>query len=201
MDAQAQPPTRQAMLASRRGIIVYIEYQIVCPFVGIGSPTPSPASQCVSPLGPKGGSNTRLRMRGPNSGKQTESLAFFIFCEASYINIHTCTHREETYSTNREFGIWIIQLPGEFRMQIHTEFRVFFKKFRIPPEVKKALQHCFICRPSDSTSVQGCWDRTQDCCNFGIGRQMLLPLVYRSQPQTRLDLIQNVIGQILRHFC
>ncbi len=55
MDAQAQPPPRQAMLASRRGSIVYIEYQSVCPFVGMGSPTPSPASQCVSPLGPKGG--------------------------------------------------------------------------------------------------------------------------------------------------
>ncbi len=27
-------------LASRRGIIVYIEYQSVCPFVGIGSPPP-----------------------------------------------------------------------------------------------------------------------------------------------------------------
>ena len=46
------------MLASLRGIIVYIEYQSVCPFIGIGSPTLSPASQCVSPLGPKGGGAT-----------------------------------------------------------------------------------------------------------------------------------------------
>jgi hypothetical protein len=39
-----------------RGIIVYIEYyQSVCPFVGIGSFTPSTASECVFPLGLKGG--------------------------------------------------------------------------------------------------------------------------------------------------
>ncbi len=43
----------------RRGIIVYIEYQSVCPFVGIGSPlSPSPSS-----LGPWG-SNTPLRVMG-----------------------------------------------------------------------------------------------------------------------------------------
>jgi hypothetical protein len=39
-------------------MIVYIEYQSVCPFIGIGSLTPSPASECVSPLGPKGGRAT-----------------------------------------------------------------------------------------------------------------------------------------------
>jgi hypothetical protein len=33
----------------RRGIIVYIEYQSACPFIGIGSPH-SPASEFVSPL-------------------------------------------------------------------------------------------------------------------------------------------------------
>jgi hypothetical protein len=41
-----------------------MEYHSFCPFVVIGSPTPSPASECVSPyLGP-GGSHTRLRGRG-----------------------------------------------------------------------------------------------------------------------------------------
>jgi hypothetical protein len=78
----------------------YIEYQSVCPFVGNGSPCP-PKRVCL-PSWTQRGSNTRLRMRGPNSDKKTESLALFIFCEASYINIHTCTHREETYSTKRE---------------------------------------------------------------------------------------------------
>jgi hypothetical protein len=45
---------------ARRGIIVYLEYQVVCPIVGIGPPTPSPASECVSPLG----LNILLRVRG-----------------------------------------------------------------------------------------------------------------------------------------
>ncbi len=79
----------KAVLASRRGIILYIEYQSVCPLVGIGSPIPR--KRVCLPSWTQGGSNTRLRMRGPNSDKQTESLALFIFCEASYINIHTCT--------------------------------------------------------------------------------------------------------------
>ncbi len=26
------------------------------------------------------------------------------------------------------------------------------------------IQHCFICRPSDSKMCQGCWNWTQDCC-------------------------------------
>jgi hypothetical protein len=30
-------------------IIVYIEYQSVCPFVKMGAPTPSPTRNCVSP--------------------------------------------------------------------------------------------------------------------------------------------------------
>ncbi len=31
------------------------------------------------------------------------------------------------------------------------------------------IQHCFICRPSDSTVSGGCWDLTQDSCDYGIG--------------------------------
>ncbi len=53
----------------RGGVVVDIEYQSVCPFVGIGFPPPPPtfpASESVSPLGPKkgGGSNTPLLVRG-----------------------------------------------------------------------------------------------------------------------------------------
>ncbi len=33
-------------------VIVYTEYQSVCPFVGIGSPHPSTTSECVSPHEP-----------------------------------------------------------------------------------------------------------------------------------------------------
>jgi|LakMenEpi03Aug12_release.lakeMendotaPanAssembly.Ray.scaffolds.fasta_scaffold173785_1 hypothetical protein len=38
------------------------------------------------------------------------------------------------------------------------------------------IQHCFICRPR----VGGCWERTQDSCDFGIGCQTLKPLGYIS---------------------
>ncbi len=31
--------------------------------------------------------------------------------------------------------------------------------------------------------VGGCWDRTQDSCEYGIGCQTLQPLGYRSHPQ------------------
>ncbi len=42
-----------------------MEYQSVCPLVGIGSPHPLPASECVSPLGPKGGEDQHsLAVRG-----------------------------------------------------------------------------------------------------------------------------------------
>ena len=36
------------------------------------------------------------------------------------------------------------------------------------------IQHCFICLPPlRFYCVGGCWDRTQDCCDFGIDSQML----------------------------
>ncbi len=47
-----------------QGIIVYLEYQSVCPIVGIGTPPPSSESERVSPLGSKGGSNTLLQVMG-----------------------------------------------------------------------------------------------------------------------------------------
>jgi hypothetical protein len=43
------------------GIILYPEYQSVCAFVRIGSPTArSPASECAPPAGPKGGGGHSL---------------------------------------------------------------------------------------------------------------------------------------------
>jgi hypothetical protein len=35
------------------------------------------------------------------------------------------------------------------------------------------IQHCFICRPQRFPCVGGCWEQSQDCCYFGIGRQTL----------------------------
>jgi hypothetical protein len=40
-----------------------------------------------------------------------------------------------------------------------------------PSQVLCTIQHCFICRPSDSTVSDR--DRTQDICDFGIGSQTL----------------------------
>jgi hypothetical protein len=40
--------------------------------------------------------------------------------------------------------------------------------------------------------VGGCWDRTQDSCDYGIGFQTLLPLIH-----TRLDLIHIFISYIV----
>ncbi len=45
---------------------VYLEYQSVCPFVRIGSPVPSPSSECAPPWNVRGG-NTSLRVRGRGS--------------------------------------------------------------------------------------------------------------------------------------
>jgi hypothetical protein len=53
----------------RRGIKAYIEYQSVCPFVGIGPLTPLLTSERVS-LGPKGGGATLACGRGGAGGDQ-----------------------------------------------------------------------------------------------------------------------------------
>jgi hypothetical protein len=65
-------------------IMVYIKYQSAClhvPLSELGHPTPSPASECVSPLGPKWGEQHSLAgegVGGRNSDDCTESLAFCI---------------------------------------------------------------------------------------------------------------------------
>ncbi len=67
----------------RRGIIVYIEYQSVCPFVVIGSPRPLPRKLVwLPPRIQVGGRYTRLRGKGwgegPNSGERTETYIIYI---------------------------------------------------------------------------------------------------------------------------
>jgi hypothetical protein len=64
--------------------------------------------------------------------------------------------------------IWI-QLPKKLRIRIRNHafkyltggFYEFFSFY--------CIQHCFI----RFHSVGGCGDRNQDCCDFGIGSQML----------------------------
>ncbi len=40
------------------------------------------------------------------------------------------------------------------------------------------IQHCLVCRPQIPPGFGGCWDPTEDCCDFGIDSQMLLPHWY-----------------------
>jgi hypothetical protein len=47
---------------------------------------------------------------------------------------------------------------------------IFLKGFLFIFLFKYDIQHCFLCRPSDS---KGCWDRTQDSCVCDIGCQTL----------------------------
>jgi hypothetical protein len=49
------------------------------------------------------------------------------------------------------------------------------------------IQHCFHLPPIRFHCVGGCWDRTQDCCDFGIESDALT---------TRLDLIHIQIDLI-----
>ncbi len=52
---------------------IYLEYHSVCPLVGIGTPTPSPASECASPRNQRGvGVHTSLRVRGWGSPNRTK---------------------------------------------------------------------------------------------------------------------------------
>ncbi len=72
---------------------MYIKYQNVCPFVGIGSPSPFPASECVSPLDPKvERSNTPGEDVGvPNSDDWKESLALCTLRVYHYQNFEFVT--------------------------------------------------------------------------------------------------------------
>ncbi len=52
-------------VTSKRDYIIHIDYRSVCTFVGIGSPHPPlPLGSVSPPADPKGGSNTRLQVRG-----------------------------------------------------------------------------------------------------------------------------------------
>ncbi len=49
---------------NRRVILVYIDYQSVCPFVGIGSPSPPPQAIASSPWTQRGGKQHSLAGEG-----------------------------------------------------------------------------------------------------------------------------------------
>ncbi len=67
-----------------RGILVYLEYQSICPIVRIGSPHPLTRKRACLPLGPEGGgeqhSLAAKGVGGLNSDDWIESLALCILC-------------------------------------------------------------------------------------------------------------------------
>jgi hypothetical protein len=58
---------------------VYLEYHSVRPLVRVGTPTPSPASECV-PLGSRNQRGGHTRQRSPNSDERRKSLALCLLC-------------------------------------------------------------------------------------------------------------------------
>ncbi len=73
--------------------MVYREYKSFCPFVRIGSPTPFPASECVSPLGPKGvRHNTPLRVRGWGPNQTTGQKAWHSVYSVQYCEQYFSHH-------------------------------------------------------------------------------------------------------------
>jgi hypothetical protein len=73
---------------------------------------------------------------------------------------------------------------GMFHGIIHSMVYVCCRTYTTPRNIKGGIfwffllmyliQHCFICRPSDSTvSEDACMDRAQDCCDFGSDSQTL----------------------------
>jgi hypothetical protein len=86
-DLAPTPPPTSAVTAtmhdsSRRGIILYLEYLNVCPFVRIGSPASSPTSECAPPRNQKRG-NTGLAGEGSGGASSDDwrgSLALCLLC-------------------------------------------------------------------------------------------------------------------------
>ena len=74
----------------RTGIIVYIEYQNVCPFVWIGPPHPLHRKQKWLhpwPLGPKWGGTHSLPGEGVGGPEGTESLVLYVYYNPFTVNI------------------------------------------------------------------------------------------------------------------
>jgi hypothetical protein len=57
--------------------------KVSVPSSDLGSPSPSPGKECVTPLGPWGGQHLLADegLEGPNSDDWTESLALCLLCE------------------------------------------------------------------------------------------------------------------------
>ncbi len=92
------------MSINRKGIIlvVYIlSTGVAVPSSVLGIPTPFPASECVSPLGPKGGGEQHSlaieEVGGPNADDWIESMALCILCAINHC-VHTVQCSQNVYA-------------------------------------------------------------------------------------------------------
>jgi hypothetical protein len=84
-----------SVFLTRRGIIVYLEYQSAWPFDGIGPPPP-PTSECGSPQDPSGeahslageGVGYPIVTKGQNSGTLCILYSLYVLTLLSVINDH-----------------------------------------------------------------------------------------------------------------
>ena len=83
----------------RRGIMICLEYQSVCPFVRIGSTCPlSRKRECPPSLGTKGGGATLAcgwGGGGSHSDDWRESLALCLLCGCDCVNAFTFWRKED----------------------------------------------------------------------------------------------------------
>ncbi len=87
--ANTKSPAGKKYMYTVQPIIVYIEYQSVCPFVGIGSHHPLPRKRLCLPPWTQRGERATLAcgwggVGGPSSDEWTESLALCILCGILY---------------------------------------------------------------------------------------------------------------------
>ncbi len=96
-----------------RGIIVYLEYQSVCPIVGIGSPHPLLRNrECLPPwIQSKGGSNTLLQVRGWGDSIRTTGIEAVAICLLSDLGGRVERNKPFTRAARVR---WIIFIFGDW---------------------------------------------------------------------------------------
>jgi hypothetical protein len=113
-----------------------LKYQSVCPIVGIGSPPSPPACDCVSALGPRGGSNTLLQGEG-TGGNQ------FGLVDRKPGNLYTLWQR---LSKRDILHVVFVLPPPPLWATLENRFQYFF-----------FFMSSFICWPSSCISCVNFW--------------------------------------------
>jgi hypothetical protein len=118
-------------------------------------------------------SSLRPHCRQTREIRETVQCRQYIPCQSSSKNyrqlmflIHKCEKRGTDYS-KAFFRLSVVLFLGmRYKFVFYSTSKVNIVIF-----LKYFIQHCFICRPLRFHCVEGCWDRTKDCCYFGIGSQ------------------------------